>query len=199
MDEEVILGVLFRARAYVKRLLSSRKGQVVGRRSPIQARVASRWPPACSCLLKHCLPVANSGKQPEPGKIEWTPWNSPPPPRSGWLCFWMLCIQLAGFRSLRSPKHGHGSKLNHQETAGFSPCFHVPGFHFGATLFLTHSHISGGSCTPPSRSWRSRWGHMRRHSAWRNCWRLGARGRSRCSVLLCLAVSFFCFVLFCFA
>ena len=25
-------------------------------------------------------------------------------------------------------KYGHGSKLNHQGTAGFSPCFHLPGF-----------------------------------------------------------------------
>ena len=38
------------------------------------------------------------------------------------------------------PSHGYGSKLNHQGTAGFGPCFHVPGFHFGH-LFLTHSHI----------------------------------------------------------
>ena len=26
-------------------------------------------------------------------------------------------------------------KLNHQETAGFSPCGHLPGFHFGVILF----------------------------------------------------------------
>ena len=30
------------------------------------------------------------------------------------------------------------SKLNHQGTAGFSPCFHLPGFHF-ERLFVTHS------------------------------------------------------------
>ena len=34
-----------------------------------------------------------------------------------------------------------GSKLIHQRTAGFSPWFHFPRFHFGH-LFLTHSHIT---------------------------------------------------------
>ena len=36
---------------------------------------------------------------------------------------------------------GYGSKLNHG-TAGCSQCVHVPGFHFGCLLFLTHSHMS---------------------------------------------------------
>ena len=36
---------------------------------------------------------------------------------------------------------GSGSKLNHQGTTGFSPWFHLPGFHFGY-LFLTHSHLA---------------------------------------------------------
>ena len=44
---------------------------------------------------------------------------------------------LAG---LRTGGHGHGSKLNHLGTAGFDPCFHLPGSHLGY-LFLT-SHIS---------------------------------------------------------
>ena len=35
---------------------------------------------------------------------------------------------------------GHGSKLNHQGTAGVGPCFHLPGFHF-RYIFLTHSHF----------------------------------------------------------
>ena len=35
---------------------------------------------------------------------------------------------------------GMGSKLIHQGKAGSSPCFHLPGFHFGY-LFLTRSHI----------------------------------------------------------
>ena len=30
---------------------------------------------------------------------------------------------------------GYESKLNHQGTAGFSPCFHLPGFHFGFPIF----------------------------------------------------------------
>ena len=36
--------------------------------------------------------------------------------------------------------NGYGSKLNHQGPAGFGPCFHLPGFHFGY-IFLTHSQI----------------------------------------------------------
>ena len=35
---------------------------------------------------------------------------------------------------------GYGSQLDHQGTAGFSLCFHLPGFHFGY-LFLTHTHL----------------------------------------------------------
>ena len=40
--------------------------------------------------------------------------------------------------------YGCGSKLNRRGYAGFGPCFHLPGFHFG-TGFLSHSHI-GPSC-----------------------------------------------------
>ena len=29
---------------------------------------------------------------------------------------------------------GYGSKLNQQGTAGFSPCFHLPGIHFGGPI-----------------------------------------------------------------
>ena len=32
-----------------------------------------------------------------------------------------------------TPPHGYGSKLNHQGTTGVSPCFHLPGCHFGVT------------------------------------------------------------------
>ena len=35
---------------------------------------------------------------------------------------------------------GCGSKLN-QATTGFGPCCHLPEFHFGVTLFMTHSHL----------------------------------------------------------
>ena len=35
---------------------------------------------------------------------------------------------------------GCGSKLNRRGYAGFGPCFHLPGFHFG-TGFLSHSHM----------------------------------------------------------
>ena len=40
---------------------------------------------------------------------------------------------------------GCGSKLIHQGTAGLSPCFHLPRFHFGY-LFLTHSHVWKNLC-----------------------------------------------------
>ena len=43
-----------------------------------------------------------------------------------------------------SRRFGYGSKLSHQGTAGFGPCFHLPGFHFGY-LFLNHN----------SHSWRA--------------------------------------------
>ena len=36
---------------------------------------------------------------------------------------------------------GMGQILNHQGTAGFSPCFHLPGFRFGY-LFSTHSLVA---------------------------------------------------------
>ena len=45
--------------------------------------------------------------------------------------------------SLRSGTSGYGSKLNHQGTAGFGPCFPLPGFHLGYR-FLTHSQLESG-------------------------------------------------------
>ena len=41
-------------------------------------------------------------------------------------------------------EYGYGSKLNHQETAGFSPCVQLPVFHF-RHLFLTHTHMKNRS------------------------------------------------------
>ena len=41
---------------------------------------------------------------------------------------------------LQTKQHWYGSKLDHQGTAGFGPCFHLQGFHFGY-ICLTHSHI----------------------------------------------------------
>ena len=49
-----------------------------------------------------------------------------------------------------------GSKLNHQETAGFSPCFHLPGFHFGY-LFLTHSHVCVTTASIPATATAARY------------------------------------------
>ena len=47
---------------------------------------------------------------------------------------------------------GCGSILNHQGTADVSPCFHIPGFHFGY-LLLNHSHfVECVSIFPPKRS-----------------------------------------------
>ena len=41
----------------------------------------------------------------------------------------------------RIPKGGGcGSKLSHQRTAGFTLCFHLPGFHF-EYIFSTHSQV----------------------------------------------------------
>ena len=50
-----------------------------------------------------------------------------------------------------------GSILNRRGYAGFGPCFHLPGFHFG-TGFLSHSHVSWwegnlGSDQPGGRGW----------------------------------------------
>ena len=39
-----------------------------------------------------------------------------------------------------APLYGCGSKLNRRGYAGFGPCFHLPGFHFG-TGFLSHRHM----------------------------------------------------------
>ena len=41
-------------------------------------------------------------------------------------------------------------KIQEGQTAGFGPCFHLPGFHF-ATGFLSHSHLSS-SMSPKRRS-----------------------------------------------
>ena len=38
------------------------------------------------------------------------------------------------------PSYGCGSKLNRRGYAGVGPCFHLPGFHFGAGCF-SHRHI----------------------------------------------------------
>ena len=55
---------------------------------------------------------------------------------------------------VRNPgKHGYGSKLNHQGTAGFSCWFHLPGLHFGVTLFLTHSRIQKMKKEREQKSW----------------------------------------------
>ena len=76
-------------------------------------------------------------------------------PTGVWLEF---CHHFYGFRSAC---HGlrrtgvyvgvvstwYGSKLNQQGTAGFGPCFYLPGFHFGY-IFLTHSHVGFASTFP---------------------------------------------------
>ena len=52
-------------------------------------------------------------------------------------CLWS-CRMVCGFSSISHM--GMGQNQNQQGTAGFSPCFHLPGFRFGY-LFLTHSHM----------------------------------------------------------
>ena len=56
-------------------------------------------------------------------------------------------------------------KINHQGTAGFNPCFHLPGLHSGY-LFLTYTQIRAGG--PP------RPGQVRAHPGLREAG--GARG-----------------------
>ena len=72
--------------------------------------------------------------------------------------YWWVCsfVRLPGYFPVEHPNVGCQSlsyfqnrgcdwpceyepKQNHQGTAGFSPWFHLPGFHFGCP-FLTHSH-----------------------------------------------------------
>ena len=48
-------------------------------------------------------------------------------------------------------RNGRGSKLNRRGYAGFGPCFHLPGFHFGRG-FLSHSQMA--RC-PPAGLWAS--------------------------------------------
>ena len=59
---------------------------------------------------------------------------NPPPKRT--------TVEWAGH-----PDEFYGSKLSHQGTAGFGPCYCLAGFHFGC-LFLTHSHLIPGSRHP---------------------------------------------------
>ena len=47
---------------------------------------------------------------------------------------------------------GCGSKLNRRGYAGFGPCFHLPGFHFGTGL-LSHSQKSHWVCVCVCLSW----------------------------------------------
>ena len=53
-----------------------------------------------------------------------------------------------------SSSYGCGSKINHYGTAGFSPCFHLPGFHFGYLFFPNVIRMAaddpwGGVVLPP--------------------------------------------------
>ena len=50
-----------------------------------------------------------------------------------------FCFEALLFHVSNIQEYGYGSKLNYQGTAGFSPCFCLPGFHFG-NLILSHSH-----------------------------------------------------------
>ena len=59
--------------------------------------------------------------------------------------FLLHFLSKKGLRFARPRKPRYGSKLSHQRTAGFSPCFHLPGFQFGVTLFLTHIHHPSAS------------------------------------------------------
>ena len=51
---------------------------------------------------------------------------------------------------------GCGSKLNHQGTAGFGPCCHLPGFHFGYLFFDPQPFVRAPQSHPPPNDVRSR-------------------------------------------
>ena len=58
---------------------------------------------------------------------------------------------------------GGGSKLNQLGTTGFSPWFHLPGFHFGYP-FSTHSHLKCAACQdsiPRMSVWTEFYGRFR--------------------------------------
>ena len=83
--------------------------------------------------------------------VEVLGWQSQLPVCQG--SWWSLLARLLVLLHCRKPRcnffvahlaaydnmNGCGSKLNYQGTAGCSPSFHLPGFHFGY-IFLTHSH-----------------------------------------------------------
>ena len=48
---------------------------------------------------------------------------------------------LRGELNVGSVPNGCGAKLNRRGYAGFGPCFHLPGIHFG-TGFLSHSQMT---------------------------------------------------------
>ena len=109
-----------------------------------------------------CFPVERPCVYPN-GK--WTHHHPASFPRvsspSSFLLFWgPLCFLLTFIAGVLIPAKQKGSKTangigrvrasefrgmcrtcaHHQGTADYSPCFHLPGFHFGY-LFLTHSHM----------------------------------------------------------
>ncbi|CAJ1365608.1 unnamed protein product [Effrenium voratum] len=63
----------------------------------------------------------------------------------GEIAWWppaMRCFNLLAFQCLVAVSMWLWVKTNHQGTAGFSLWFHLPGVHFGVTLFLTHSNVT---------------------------------------------------------
>ena len=75
---------------------------------------------------------------------------------------------------------GYGSKLNHQGTAGFSPCFHLPGFHFGY-IFLTHGYLAEcevGSCPRDAGRTYLSWDQWVATGEFRHATGMGARGQA---------------------
>ena len=63
------------------------------------------------------------------------------PVRWGWASTEVKLRQavcLAITRAMKTNLNGCGSEINRRGNAGFGPCFHLPGFHFGY-LFVTYS------------------------------------------------------------
>ena len=62
------------------------------------------------------------------------------------------CANAKVLGSTNPQAHGYGSKLNHQETAGFSPCFHLLGKHL-VSIFDPHPHSGAGNVPAWNKKW----------------------------------------------
>ena len=106
-----------------------------GRRMPTESRAPTFDTPSHPACLKRHWNVNPSVFGSDPGLL-----------RSIRPIFFRGCrlqhLGCGSHREVGSDSDGCGSKLNRRGYAGFGPCFHLPGFHFG-TGFLSHRQIVG--------------------------------------------------------